>query len=83
IFLKVPFVSLVNLNLERESVREMVCSHFDIAQAREELAAILCGGGERRRMLEDYSELRVRMGDEGASLRFARRMVEYLKNDKR
>lgn len=80
IFLKVPFVSLVNLNLERESVREMVCSHFDIADAREELAAILCGGGERRRMLEDYSELRVRMGDEGASGRFARRMVEYLKN---
>lgn len=80
IFLKVPFVSLVNLNLERESVREMVSSHFDIADAREELAAILCGGGERRRMLEDYSELRVRMGDEGASGRFARRMVEYLKN---
>lgn len=80
IFLKVPFVSLVNLNLERESVREMVCSHFDIAEAREELAAILCGGGERRRMLEDYSELRVRIGDEGASRRFARRMVEYLKS---
>ncbi len=83
IFLKVPFVSLVNLNLERESVREMVCSHFDIAQAREELAAILCGGGERRRMMEDYSELRVKIGDEGASLRFARRMVEYLKNETR
>ena len=83
IFLKVPFVSLVNLNLERESVREMVCSHFDIAQAREELAAILCGGGERRRMIEDYSELRVKIGDEGASLRFARRMVEYLKSEKR
>lgn len=83
IFLKVPFVSLVNLNLERESVREMVCSHFDIAEAREELAAILCGGGERRRMLEDYSELRVRIGDEGASQRFARRMVEYLKSQQR
>ncbi len=83
IFLKVPFVSLVNLNLGREAVREMVCSHFDIERAREELRSILSGGSRRQRMLDDFAELRERIGGEGASLRFARRMVEYLKSEKR
>lgn len=83
ILLKVPFVSLVNLNLGREAVREMVCSHFDIDRAREELRAIMSGGSRRQRMLDDYAELREMMGGEGASLRFARRMVEYLKSERR
>lgn len=83
IFLKVPFVSLVNLNLGREAVRETVCSHFDIDSAREELRSILRGGSRRQRMLDDYAELRAMIGGEGASLRFARRMVEYLKSERR
>lgn len=78
VFLKVPFVSLVNLNLGRESVREIVRSRFDVDYARRELSAILRGGAERQRMLDDFAELRAIIGDRGASDRFARRMVELL-----
>ena len=77
--LKVPFVSLVNLNLGRESVREIIQSSLDTTDAEAELQAILTGGTKRQRMLADFAELRDVMGGEGASERFARRMVEDLK----
>lgn len=77
--LKVPYVSLVNLNLGRESVREIIQSGYDTAEAAAELRAILPGGGKRQRMLDDFDELRRIIGGPGASDRFARRMVEELK----
>lgn len=81
--LKVPYVSLVNLNLGRESVREIIQSGCDTAEAAEELRAILPGGAERAHMLADFDELRRIIGGAGASDRFARRMVEELRSDKR
>ena len=78
--LKVPWVSLVNLNLGRESVAEIIQSDLDITRAERELRAILPGGEKRRRMQADFEELRRIIGGPGASDRFARRMVELLKN---
>ncbi len=80
--LKVPYVSLVNLNLGRESVREIIQSGCDTAEAAEELRAILPDGAKRQRMLDDFAELRRIIGGAGASDRFARRMVEALEIDK-
>lgn len=80
--LKVPFVSLVNLNLGREAVREIIQSTLDVREAEAELRAILTGGGKREKMLVDFDELRVVIGDAGASERFARRMVEEIQNSK-
>lgn len=75
-----PWVSLVNLNLEREAVAEVLQSNLDITRAERELRAILPGGEKRQRMLADFEELRTVIGGPGASDRFARRMVELLKN---
>lgn len=75
-----PWVSLVNLNLRREAVAEVLQSNLDITRAERELRAILPGGERRERMLEDFKELRSVIGGPGASDRFARRMVELLKN---
>ena len=80
--LKVPYVSLVNLNLGRESVREIIQSSMDAAEAETELRAILTGGAKRSRMLADFAELHTIMGGAGASERFAARMTEDLKNFK-
>lgn len=77
--LKVPYVSLVNLNLGRESVREIIQSSLDETVAERELRAILTGGAARERMLRDFDELRAVIGGPGASERFARRMVDLLK----
>ena len=75
-----PWVSLVNLNLGREAVAEVLQSNLDISRAERELRAILPGGERRERMLADFDRLRTIIGGPGASDRFARRMVELLKN---
>lgn len=75
-----PWVSLVNLNLRREAVAEVLQSNLDVSRAERELRAILPGGEKRQRMLADFEELRTVIGGPGASDRFARRMVELLKN---
>jgi lipid-A-disaccharide synthase len=78
-FLRIPYVSLVNINLGREAVREMVCARLDIAEAERELRSILSGGKERERMLRDFDELRQMIGGEGASHRFAKDIVNSLR----
>ena len=78
-FLSIPYISLVNINLGREAVREIVRSKFNIDEAREELAAILPEGAKRERMMRDFEELREMIGGEGASHRFAKDMVKSLK----
>jgi lipid-A-disaccharide synthase len=80
--LKIPFVSLVNINLGREAVREMVCAKLDLAEAERELRAIVSGGAKRAKMLADFEELSSLIGGEGASERFAAEMVKELKNNK-
>ena len=80
---KIPYVSLVNINLDRECVREMVTYRFDLDAAAAELQSLLEGGSKREKMLNDFDELRRIIGSEGVSDRVAANMVEELKNCKR
>lgn len=79
--LRIPFVSLVNINLGREAVRELVTSAPTPELLERELRPLLEGGAERRRMLADFDELRALIGPAGASDRAARRMVEELRGE--
>ena len=81
-FLKIPYVSLVNLVLGREAVRELLQFQMNMKNATEELNAILPGGTKHNRMLADYAELREKMGAAGASERVGARMVEELRKTK-
>ena len=76
--LKVPWVSLVNLNLGRESVAELIQSDLSVERAEQELRAIVAGGSKREKMLADFDCLRTVIGGPGASDRFAARMVREL-----
>ncbi len=80
IVLKIPYISLVNINLQRECVKEIVQSSLDADEAIRSLRSILPGGEAREPMLREYDELRSIIGGAGASDRFAKRMVELLKN---
>lgn len=81
-FLKIPFVSLVNLNLGTEAVREIVQSNPSPAEAETELRSILVGGEKRGPMLESFDRLRRMMGEEGVSDRVAADMVAALREDR-
>ncbi len=79
LLIKVRFISLVNLIMDREVVRELIQWDMTVPNAEAELTAILPGGGKREMMLSDFEALRRTVGDAGASDRFAARMVKILK----
>ena len=79
IVLKVRYVSLVNLIADREVVRELVAETFSISNIRRELEAILPGGTERQRMLDDYEEVHRRIGNSHAPDQAAEIMIKLLK----
>ena len=78
-FLRIPYISLVNINLNREAVKELVRAKLPIEESAKELAAILPGGCDRERMLRDFDELRTMIGEAGASERFAKDIVNSLR----
>ena len=77
-FLKIPYISLVNINLQREAVKEIVCAKLNVEIATQTLTDILPNGAERERMLRDFKELSSMMGGDGASARFAKDIVKTL-----
>ncbi|GHV01554.1 lipid-A-disaccharide synthase [Bacteroidia bacterium] len=79
LFIKIPYVSLVNIIMDREVVREMLQWDMTMANATAELRALLPGGERREQMLADFALLHKKVGGPGASDRFAARMVELLK----
>ncbi len=79
IVIKVKYISLVNLIMDEEVVKELV--QYDLTEKKllPELKAVLPGGDKRDKMLADYERLKVKLGPAGASGRIAGKMVEELK----
>lgn len=75
---KLRFISLVNLIMDKESVRELIQEEFTPEIAAEELRAVLPGGAKHERMMSDFKELRIILGKPGASERVAGEMVRLL-----
>ena len=78
-FLRIPYISLVNINLKREAVKEIVRAKLDIEEATRALEDILPEGKERGRMMRDFEELSQLMGPSEASQRFAQDIVKTLR----
>lgn len=78
-FLKVPYISLVNLVAAREVVPELVADGMNVAAVRRHLHSILPGGAAREAMLAGYDEVAARLGEPGAPLRAAKEMAERAK----
>ena len=76
--LKVKYISLVNLVVNREIVKELVGEQMNVDRLEAELRQIVEGGANRSQMLADYAEMRERLGGSGASQRAARQIVAHL-----
>lgn len=70
-FLKVKYISLVNLVAEREVVKEFVAGDMNVANVRSELERITLDEDYRARMLLGYDEVSRRLGNAGAPARAA------------
>lgn len=81
-FLKVKYVSLVNLVADKEVVRELVAADMTLENVTVELGKIIADGNERKTMLDEYDRMLEILGEAGASQRAARKMVALLKERK-
>jgi lipid-A-disaccharide synthase len=77
--IKIRFISLVNLIMDKKVVDELIQEDCNTKQITATLNPIL-EGEVRVKMLSDYNELAEKMGTAGASERTAKLIVNYLKN---
>ena len=70
-FINVPFISLVNLIMGREVVRELIQRDMRPRALHKELHALLNDEPYRARMQADFKELQQRLGGPGASAHVA------------
>lgn len=78
LFIKTPFISLVNLVAGYEVVPELVADQMSVDSCRHYLESILPGGTAREAQLKGYELTAQRLGQPGAPLRAAKLMVEKL-----
>ena len=77
-FLKVPFISLVNLIANREVVPELVANDMTTDNIKKELGKILKETPERQKMLQEYDRIIQILGPAGASEKTAHAIYSSL-----
>ena len=83
LFLKVKYISLVNLIAGREVVRELVAADMTVENVTRELGRLLPPDSpERHTMLAEYSRMIDILGAPGASQHAAEKMVQLLTQKK-
>lgn len=73
----VKFISLVNLILDREAVKELIQGEFTLQNLQFNLGRLMNPEGEEK-MLADYEELRQKLGNKGASGRCADALLDSM-----
>ncbi|HZL76834.1 MAG TPA: lipid-A-disaccharide synthase, partial [Bacteroidales bacterium] len=76
--IKVKFISLVNLIMDAEVVKELLGYSVNRKNIARELKSVLHGGEKREKMLSDYILMKQILGPAGASARVAADMVKVL-----
>ena len=76
-----PYISLVNLILDKEAVPELIQNNLNVKNLKTHLNKIL-QGAERENQLENYQILKQKIGAGGAAERTAAAIVRSLKSDK-
>ncbi|TAL63107.1 MAG: lipid-A-disaccharide synthase [Bacteroidetes bacterium] len=75
---KVDYISLVNLIMGKEVVRELIQNDFNESAVRNELNKLLNESDYRNTMTANLNELRNKLGGAGASRKTAELMLKYL-----
>ena len=78
--LKVKYISLVNLVVDNEIVKELVADGMTVDNVKNELQKILPGGTGREQQLDNYARMIDILGKPGASSQAAEEMISCLRN---
>ncbi len=76
--IKVDFISLVNLILNKEAVKEMVQKDLNETSLKEELNLLINNDNYRNNIFENYKKLKQIMGHPGSSKKAAIQMIKSL-----
>ena len=76
--IKVKYISLVNLIMDREVVKELIQGACNAQAIREELLQLLTSEARIIQMKKDYAELRSVLGGGGASKKVAQSLLEAM-----
>lgn len=76
--IKVEFISLVNLILNKEAVRELIQDEFSPSNLKNEFQKILPDGEKRESISQDYKRLKEMLGNEDTSQITAELMVNRI-----
>ena len=79
-FLKVKYISLVNLVANEEVVPELVADAMNVDNVSRHLQRILPGGDERAKQLAGYERMAEILGEPGAPQHAAQEIVERLQS---
>jgi lipid-A-disaccharide synthase len=77
-FLKIKWVSLPDLILGKEAVKEFLQVEMTVNNVKQELNKLLYDSLYREKILRDYERLKIILGNPGSSERTAQKMVELL-----
>ncbi len=75
--IKVPYISIVNLIMEKEVVKELIQHELTSDNLKNALQEII-EGSYRQDILKNYQELKHKLGNEGASVKTAKKMYKAL-----
>lgn len=81
IFVKVKYISLVNIILNKGAITELIQNKLTLKNLIKELK-LLTNSSKREQIIEDYKKINSLIGSVGASQRIAKQMVELLKSNK-
>ena len=81
-FLKVKYISLVNLIANKEVVRELVAADMTLDNVHKEIGLLLGNTDARRTMLAEYDHILEILGEPDASGRAADKMIKLLKSNR-
>ena len=77
---KIKFISLVNLIMDKEVVRELIQADCTSEAIKMELSYVLEGGKNRKRILGEYQEMKKILGEGGASKKVAQLMLKTIQD---
>lgn len=77
---KIKFISLVNLIVDRKIVTELIQEDCTADKIEQELNLVKIGASNHQQLMNDYDELYAKVAEPGASNRAAISIVKYLKN---
>jgi lipid-A-disaccharide synthase len=78
---KIDYISLVNLILDREAVKELIQHECNAENIAKELRKILPDGAYHDKMLADFDELISQLGEKGASQKAAQEVTAFLSTE--